>query len=130
VAAFANASGGSIIVGAEIILSSLQAGEQIAALKPFPETLFNVDQYAKIIDEWLYPAPSGLVIKWCPDKDTHQSGIGVIFIPTQAPETKPFLLTRTSLRCEDGHDVSAPGIERRSRRDQFTAHFTAHRRNR
>lgn len=54
-----------------------------------------MDQYGKIIHEWLYPAPSGLVFKWCPDKDTDQSGIGVIFIPTQAPETKPFLLTRT-----------------------------------
>ena len=95
VAAFANASGGCIILGAETIVSSLQAGEQIVALKPFPETLFNADQYGKIINEWLYPAPSGLVFKWCPDKDTHQSGIGVIFIPTQAPETKPFLLTRT-----------------------------------
>lgn len=30
-----------------------------------------------------------------PDKNSHQSGIGAIFIPTQAPETKPFLLTRT-----------------------------------
>ena len=95
VAAFANASGGCIIVGAETIVSSLQAGEQIAAIKPFPETLFNPDQYDKIIAEWLYPAPSGLIVKWCPDKATHTNGIGVIFIPTQAPETKPFLLTRT-----------------------------------
>ena len=95
VAAFANAAGGCIIVGAETTVSSLQAGEQITALKPFPEALFNADQYGKIIDEWLYPVPSGLIIKWCPDNDTQQSGIGVIFIPTQAPETKPFLLTRT-----------------------------------
>ena len=95
VAAFANASGGCIIVGAETILSSLQAGEQIAALKPFPETLFNADQYGKIIDEWLYPAPSGLIIKWYPHKGTDPNGIGVIFIPTQAPETKPFLVTRS-----------------------------------
>ena len=35
-----------------------------------------------------------------------------------------------SLGCEDGHDLSAPGIERGTRRDQFTAHFTAHHRNR
>lgn len=95
VAAFANASGGCIIVGAETIVSSLQAGEQITAIKPFPESLFNVDQHDKIIAEWLYPAPSGLIVKWCPDKATHTNGIGVIFIPTQAPEAKPFLLTRT-----------------------------------
>ena len=94
VAAFANAVGGCIIVGAETTISSLQAGEQITALKPFPETLFNVDQLGKIIDEWLYPVPSGLIIKWWPDKETPQSGMGAIFIPTQAPETKPFLLTR------------------------------------
>jgi len=94
VAAFANATGGCIIIGAETTVSSLQAGEQITTLKSFPETLFNADQYSKIIDEWLYPAPSGLIIKWHPDKDTRQNGFGVIFIPTQAAETKPFLLTR------------------------------------
>jgi hypothetical protein len=64
VAAFANAIGGCIIVGAETTISSLQAGEQITALKPFPEAFFNVDQLGKIIDEWLYPVPSGLIIKW------------------------------------------------------------------
>ncbi len=95
VAAFANATGGCIIIGAETTVSSLQAGEQITALKPFPETRFNADQYGKIIDEWLYPSPSGLIIRWCPDKDTPQSGMGIVFIPTQHPETKPFLLTRT-----------------------------------
>jgi hypothetical protein len=94
VAAFANVTGGCIIIGAETTVPSLQAGEQITALKSFPETLFNADQYSKIIHEWLYPAPSGLIIRWCPDKDTRQSGIGVIFIPTQIPEDKPFLLTR------------------------------------
>ena len=85
VAAFANASGGCIIVGAETVLSSLQAGEQIAALKPFPETLFNADQYGKIIDEWLYPAPSGLIVKWYPDKDKPPNGMGVIFIRPKPP---------------------------------------------
>ena len=95
VAAFANAIGGCIIVGAETTLSSLQAGEEITALKPFPETLFNVDQLGKILDEWLYPVPTGLIIKWWPDKSTRQSGIGAILIPAQAPEAKPFLLTRT-----------------------------------
>ena len=95
VAAFANATGGCIVIGAETTLSSLQAGEQITALKPFPKTLFDADQYRKIIDEWLYPVPSSLIIKWCPNKDTRQGGMGVIFIPTQAAENKPFLLTRT-----------------------------------
>ena len=95
VAAFANANGGCIIAGAETIVSNLHAGEQIVALKPFPETLFNADQYDKIIAEWLYPAPSGLIIKWCPVEATHTHGIGVIFVPTQSPDSKPFLLTRT-----------------------------------
>jgi hypothetical protein len=95
VAAFANATGGCIIIGAETTVSSLQAGERISELKPFPEALFNTDQYGKTIDEWLYPVPSGLVIKWHPDKTIPTRGVGVVFIPTQVPETKPFLLTRT-----------------------------------
>jgi hypothetical protein len=95
VAAFANAAGGCIVVGAETTLASLQAGEQITALKPFPEPLFNPDQYAKIIAEWLYPQPSGLLINWYPDGGTSTHGIGVIFIPAQDPASKPFLITRT-----------------------------------
>jgi hypothetical protein len=95
VASFANATGGCIVLGAETAISNLQAGEQITALRPFPETLFNPDQYRKILEEWLYPVPRGLIINWYPDKDTQKNGIGVIFIPTQSPDTKPFLLTRT-----------------------------------
>jgi hypothetical protein len=75
--------------------NSLQAGEQISALKTFPGMLFSQDQYAKIIAEWLYPQPSGLTIKWHPDENTSGSGIGVIFIPPQDPAAKPFLITRT-----------------------------------
>src|SRR6185437_14252868 len=95
VASFANATGGCIILGVETAISNLQAGERITAFKPFPEPLFNPDQYRKILEEWLYPLPSGVIIKWWPDQNTQQSGIGVIFIPSQAPETKPFLITRT-----------------------------------
>lgn len=95
VAAFANASGGCIIIGAETTLSNLRAGEQITAIKPFPETIFNTDQYGKILDEWLYPVPSGLVIEWHPAKGASGSGMGVILIPMQDPQVKPFLLTRT-----------------------------------
>lgn len=35
------------------------------------------------------------MIRWHSDKTTPTSGIGVVFIPTQAADTKPFLLTRT-----------------------------------
>jgi predicted HTH transcriptional regulator len=90
VAAFANTTGGCIIVGAETTLSTLQAGEEITALKPVPGTLFSPDQYAKIIAEWLYPQPSGLIIRWYPDGNTPTSGIGLIFIPAQDPATKPY----------------------------------------
>jgi hypothetical protein len=95
VAAFANAAGGCIIVGAETTLSTLQAGEQITALKPFPGTLFSPDQYAKIIAEWLYPQPSELIIKWYPDGNIPTSGIGLVFVPEQNAATKPFLIRRT-----------------------------------
>jgi hypothetical protein len=95
VAAFANAAGGCILIGAETTVSPLRAGEQITSLKPFPLTLFDVDQHSKIIEEWLYPLPAGLIIKRCADPATPTSGIGFVFVPMQDPTTKPFLLTRT-----------------------------------
>jgi hypothetical protein len=94
VAAFANAYGGCIIIGADTTVSSLQAGEQVTALKPFPGILFDPDQYDKIIAEWVYPKPVGLIMRWYPDQNTPASGIGIVFIPPQDPTTKPFLLTR------------------------------------
>jgi hypothetical protein len=95
VAAFANVNGGCIVIGAETNVSVSQPGEEIVALKPFPASLFDTDQYAKIIDEWLYPRPNGVLIKWCPDGTNLTSGIGLIFIPAQDPAGKPFLITRT-----------------------------------
>jgi hypothetical protein len=95
VAAFANVKGGCIIIGAETITSTLQPGEQITALKPFPGTLFSPDQCRKLIAEWLYPQPSGVIINWYPDENTPTSGMGLVFIPPQDPATKPFLITRS-----------------------------------
>ena len=95
VAAFANVKGGCIIIGAETIISTLQAGEQITALKPFPVELFSPDQSRKLIAEWLYPQPGGIIINWYPDEDNPTNGIGLVFIPPQDPATKPFLITRT-----------------------------------
>src|ERR1019366_6399771 len=95
VAAFANGAGGCIIVGAETAVSTLQAGEQITALKPFPKTHFDEDQYGKLIAEWLYPQPAGVRISWHEDDTTAGYGIGTILIPEQERATKPFLLTRT-----------------------------------
>lgn len=95
VAAFANAGGGCIVIGAETDVPTLQPGEQIIALKPFPGTLFDPDQLGKILAEWLYPQPSGLIMKWYPYGSIPGNGIGIIFIPAQDPTTKPYLLTRS-----------------------------------
>lgn len=95
VAAFANADGGCIVIGAETTKPPLQAGEQISALKPLPRSLFDADQHDKIIAEWIFPMPVGVILKWYPDQITPTNGIGLVFVPMQDPTTKPFLLTRT-----------------------------------
>jgi hypothetical protein len=107
VAAFANVNGGCIIIGAETTVSPLQAGEQITAIKPFSGTLFSPNQYGKLLDEWLYPQPSGIIINWYPDENNSTNGIGLIFIPAQDPASKPFLITRTPWIAED--DLSTSG---------------------
>lgn len=95
IAAFANVQGGLIAIGAETKVATSQPGEEIVKLKPFPASLFDKDQLSKILDEWLYPRPNGLLMTFCPDATDQARGIGLIFIPNQDPAHRPFLITKT-----------------------------------
>jgi hypothetical protein len=84
VAAFANAAGGCILIGFATQVSVVRAGEEITAIRPFSRTLFDPDQYCKILAEWLYPQPRGVTVVFVPYGGDPERGVGAVIVPPQA----------------------------------------------
>jgi hypothetical protein len=57
VSAFANASGGYILIGLASEQSPAQAAERISALRPISKASFDPDRHLKLLSEWLHPSP-------------------------------------------------------------------------
>ena len=112
VAAFANAGGGYIFIGAATKTALVVRGEEVEALRPIPRNLFDPDQYLKIALEWLFPVPKDLDFVWIQWGDDQEKGIAVIFIPRQDERLKPFLITRT-LGDKRSTEVLLGYVERR-----------------
>ena len=112
VAAFANAEGGYILVGLTTKTSTVNAGEEIAAIRPIPTELFNIDQHIKLLQEWLYPQPVGVEINFTVSGPDNEKGILVVFVPPQSERAKPFLITKT-ITDKKSTDVFLSYVERR-----------------
>ena len=91
VSAFANAGGGAILIGFKTTKEPTVLGDFVAAVRPFPASQFDSEQYQGVIREWIYPPPA-VTIAWfpvSPDK-------GVAFIDVSAGDAKhvPHLIKR------------------------------------
>ncbi len=118
VAAFANTSGGSILIGMHTKTGPLHTGEEIDEVRPVPGTFFDPDQYRKILAEWLYPQPAGVEILWRPFGSDAGKGIGVIFIPLQDDRAKPFLMKRVVGESKKSSELLIGYVERRINRTE------------
>jgi hypothetical protein len=94
VAAFANANGGYIFVGFATGRAAVRAGDEITEPRPLDHAHFDSDRYHKVLEEWVFPQPAGVDIDWVQFGADKAKGIGVIFVPPQNEESKPFLITR------------------------------------
>lgn len=94
VSAFANAGGGYIVVGLSTQASVGHYGEEVSAIRTLSRALCDPDQYTKIISEWVYPRPKGVIADWHQYGADPDKGIFVIFVPPQEELNKPFLITR------------------------------------
>jgi len=95
VAAFANASGGYILIGVATNPAQRRAGDEVSKIRQISKAIFDVDQHRKLLEEWLFPQPKGIDIDWVPFGQEIDKGIGVIFVPPQDQGGKPFLISRT-----------------------------------
>ena len=92
VSAFANADGGFILVGFETRKSDTQSWDIIERIKPFPEMLFQIDQYRSVIRSWIFPEIKGLNINWLTLEN--QKGVGIIRIPPGCITDGPFVILK------------------------------------
>jgi hypothetical protein len=113
VAAFANTRGGTILIGMHTKTAPLHTGEEIDEIRPIPGTLFDPDQYRKILAEWLYPQPVGVEILWKPFGPDATKGVGAIFIPLQDDRAKPFLIKRVIGENKKSSELLIGYVERR-----------------
>jgi hypothetical protein len=95
VSAFANASGGFLLIGLKTKASPTHFGDEVDEVRPFAQGLMNVTQYMDVLDAWIYPKIDGLEVKWIATKQDSSKGVVVITIPPQAAASKPYLIVRT-----------------------------------
>ena len=113
VSAFANSSGGYILIGLETEKPLVRAGDEVVNVRPLAHSSFDENRYHKILLEWLYPKPKDIEIRWVQFGEDPEEGIGVVFIPPQNERAKPFLITR-SLGENNKHSAMLLGfVERR-----------------
>jgi hypothetical protein len=93
--AFANASGGRILIGVRTKSSATHFGDEIEEIRPFLQGLVNVTRYINVLESWVYPVISGLTIVWVPTHTDATKGVVVVTVPPQSPSSKPYLVTRT-----------------------------------
>lgn len=94
--ALANAEGGVLIVGLATQQSPNAATDEVTALELFPEADFPVSRVCGIIREYVYPEPKGLNVYWAEYEGESGLGVGVISIPGQNADAKPFLVLRVT----------------------------------
>ncbi len=94
VSAFANASGGFILVGFTTDKSATHPGEVIAAMRPIDAALFDRERHMKLASEWVYPEIRGIDCQWQQAGVDPEKGIGVVYVPPQDDRSKPFLIKK------------------------------------
>jgi hypothetical protein len=93
VVAFANQGGGYLLIGLATARTPGRAEDVVAAVTPISEAAFDSSRCLGIIANHVYPAIRGLTVEWLAQAGAHD-GIGVIFVPPQDEEAKPYLIAK------------------------------------
>jgi hypothetical protein len=92
VAAFANGTGGIIIVGLRTTRPANAHTEVVAEYDLCAEQGFDVRRYMSLIEKYTHPAIEGLNVRWVPVSREGTHGLGVIEVPPQNPDRQYFLI--------------------------------------
>lgn len=90
VAAFANASGGVIVVGVRTVKQEGINVDVATELRPMPPGLSNQQRHMHVINAGMFPVPDGVVLSTSTVDGDKQ--LLVIEVPAQPEHSKPFLV--------------------------------------
>lgn len=96
---FANASGGLIVIGLTHAKLDNVATEVVSGLELLSQDHFNAGRYGGTLAEYVYPGIVGLNVSWAAIHSDARRGVGVILVPAQRADDKPFIVARVT---EDG----------------------------
>lgn len=90
VARFCNGEGGILVIGLET--KSVGGSEVVSRVKPLPFDMSMAQRYRKIIDQHVYPFPSGMRVTAVPMMDGNGMTL-LVEVPSQPSYDKPFLVS-------------------------------------
>ena len=93
VAAFATTEGGYLIVGLNTTRDAARDQDIVDQLTLIPAADFNPRQYSGIVGDNVFPRIEGLTADWV-HMDGAATGLGVILVPPQDDDTKPFVISK------------------------------------
>jgi len=108
VAAFANAGGGCIVIGARTEQHECEAVEAVVKVSPIPKEQVSVARYRDTLADRLIPSPKALEVRWYPDDPSVPRGLLLLRVPAAAELDKPVVMRRTV--DPDGEQVAAFAI--------------------
>jgi predicted HTH transcriptional regulator len=92
VAAFANGTGGIVIVGLRTTRHATTQTDEITDYDLCRQATFNATQYAALIAEYIHPTVEGLAVYWVSVNPEGTHGLGIIEVPPQNPDRQYFLI--------------------------------------
>jgi hypothetical protein len=92
VAAFANGTGGIVVIGLRTTRHATTQTDEITAYDLCAQARFNATQYASLIAEYVHPSVEGLAVYWVPVNPEGTDGLGIIEVPPQNPDRQYFLI--------------------------------------